>query len=642
MWSRVGSLAAIVACSVALTTGGALTGGSALALDLKETETLGRTHDVSALPPIAERLPKQPLVVDLKAKGREPGTPGGDLNTLIGRAKDARLINVWGYTRLVGYDEELNIVPDILESVEVEDDRVFTLHLREGHKWSDGEPFTSEDIRYWWEDIVGEERLTPSGPDPFMLVGGKPPKFEVVDETTVRFTWDGPNPLFLPTLAKARPPFIYRPAHYLKQFHIKYGDEAEIQALVDKYRVSSWAAVHNGLDEMYDAKNPNMPTLQPWKFRSDGDGQRYVMVRNPYYHRVDSEGHQLPYIDQVIMSVTDGRLIATKTQAGESDLQARGLSLSDATVLKRGEAEQDYKTLLWPLSYASQVALYPNLTVKDPTWRTLLRDTRFRHALSLAINREHINRAIYLGLGKPGNNTVLPESPLFSEADFTAWAELDIDKANALLDEIGLTERDKDGVRLLPNGKPAEIIVETAGESQEQLDVLELIKGDWAKIGIALFPKPSQRDVIFNRALSGDLVMGVWSGWDNGIATEAMAPDELAPVHGDSSLVWPAWGDYWESHEASGEPVDYEPAQKLLDLYKAWLASETAADRTKIWKDMLKIHADETLIIGTVSGVRQPVAVKAKVKNVPAKAFYGWDPGAQFGIWRMDEFWIDQ
>ncbi|MEJ8572416.1 ABC transporter substrate-binding protein [Microbaculum marinum] len=634
MWSRAGALGAGMAFALALAF------NPAAALEYKETESLGRTHDAAALPPVAERLPREPLVVDLQAQGREIGKHGGDLETLIGRAKDARLINVWGYARLVGYDGKLNLVPDILESVEVEDDRVFTLHLREGHKWSDGEPFTSEDIRYWWDDIVNEPSLTPSGPDPFMLVDGKPPTFEVIDETTVRFSWDGPNPLFLPTLAAARDPFIYRPAHYLRQFHTRYGDEAKIQELVDKYRASSWAAVHNGMDEMYDATNPDLPTLQPWVLESDGDGQRFVMVRNPYYHRVDTAGQQLPYIDRIVMSVADGRLVATKTQAGESDLQARGLSLSDATVLKRGEADQHYKTLLWPLSYASQVALYPNLTVKDPEWRKLLRDARFRHALSLAINRDHINRAIYLGLGKPGNNTVLPESPLFEEKFRIEHATLDIEGANKRLDDLGLAKRNAEGIRLMPSGRPLEIIVETAGESQEQLDVLELIAGDWKKIGIALYAKPSQRDVIFNRALSGDLVMGVWSGWDNGIATADMAPDELAPVHGDSSLLWPAWGDYWESKAASGEPVDYPPAQELLDLYKRWLSSGSDAERREIWKKMLEIHARETLIIGIVNGVRQPVVVSDHVRNVPVDAFYGWDPGAQFGIWRMDEFFM--
>lgn len=615
--------------------------GAAGAVEPKETETLGRTHDAASLPPVAERLPKQPLVVDLSARGRTPGRHGGDISTLIGRARDVRLINVWGYARLVGYDEDLNLVPDILADVEIEDDRIFTLHLREGHKWSDGAPFTSEDIRYWWEDIVGEPSLTPSGPAPFMLVNGEPPLFEVIDETTVRFTWDGPNPLFLPSLAAARDPFIYRPAHYLRQFHIKYGDKDAIERQVRAARASSWAALHNSKDEMYGAENPDLPSLQPWLLKSESSGQRFELVRNPFYHRVDTEGRQLPYADRVVMSVADGRLIATKAQAGESDLQARGLSLGDVTVLKRGEAAQNYKTLLWSNTYGSQVALYPNLTTKDPVWRELLRDVRFRRALSLGIDREMINRAIYLGLGQPGNNTVQPDSPLFREEFRTEWASFDPDEANRLLDEIGLTKRRADGTRLLPDGRPLEIIVETAGESAEQLDVLELIKETWKEIGVALFAKPSQRDVLFNRALSGDLVMGVWSGWDNGVATPDMAPDELAPVHGDSSLIWPAWGDYWESHQASGEPVDYAPAQELLDLYVAWLGSSSSEERAAIWDKMLAIHADQALVLGIVSGVRQPVVARTKLQNVPATAFYGWDPGAQFGIWRMDEFWID-
>lgn len=618
-----------------------LVAGAAQALEFQETETLSRTHDAASLPPVAERLPKEPLVVDLESRGRTAGRHGGDINTLIGRARDARLINVWGYARLVGYDENLNLVPDILRSIEVEDDRVFTLHLRDGHKWSDGHPFTSEDIRYWWEDVVAEPSLTPSGPAPFMLADGKPPVFEVIDETTVRFTWDSPNPLFLPSLAAARDPFIYRPAHYLKQFHIKYGDKDAIERQVKEARASSWASLHNSKDDMYNAENLDLPSLQPWVIRSTGGGQRFEMVRNPYYHRVDPEGRQLPYVDRVIMSLADGRLVATKTQAGEADLQARGLSLADVTVLKRGEATQNYRTLLWANGNASQVALYPNLTTRDPVWRELLRDSRFRHALSLGIDREMINRAIYLGLGKPGNNTVQPESPLFKEDYRTQWAGFDPAEANRLLDEIGLTKRRADGIRLLPDGRPLEIIVETAGESAEQLDVLALVAETWKEIGVSLFAKASQRDVLFNRALSGDLVMGVWSGWDNGIATADMAPDELAPVHGDSSLLWPAWGDYWESHQASGEPVDYPPAQELLDLYVDWLGSASSEERARIWDRMLAIHADETLIIGIVSGVRQPVVAKTKLKNVPAKAFYGWDPGAQFGIWRMDEFWID-
>ena len=136
------------------------------AVELKETETLSVTHDVAKLPPVAQRVPEEPLIV--RRDGLEPGRHGGDLDTLIPRAKDARLINVWGYARLVGYDDKLEVVPDILRDMEVEDGRIFTLHLRKGHKWSDGQPFTTEDIRYWWEDIVHEPKLSPSGADPFM------------------------------------------------------------------------------------------------------------------------------------------------------------------------------------------------------------------------------------------------------------------------------------------------------------------------------------------------------------------------------------------------------------------------------------------------------------------------------------------
>ena len=463
----------------------------------------------------------------------------------------------------------------------------------------------------------------------------------MIDETTLRLTWDAPNPLFLPALAAARPPFIYRPAHYLKQFHEKYGDPEEIARLVAERRASSWAALHNSKDDMYGATNPDEPTLQPWTFQSDGGGQRFTMIRNPFYHRVDENGLQLPYIDRVIMSVADGRLINAMAQAGESDLQARGLAFGDVTVLKRGEEQHGYHTLLWPMATSAQLALYPNLTTGDPAWREILRDVRFRHALSLGIDRDNINRALFLGFARSSQNTVLPQSPLYEERFASAYAAFDPQRANSLLDEMGLTDRRGDGIRLMPDGRPLEIIVETTGEGKEELDALALIEESWKEIGVGLYAKPSQREVLRNRALSGSLVMSMWHGWDNGIPTPDMSPDELVPVHGDV-LNWPAWGDYWESHGRSGEKIDYPPAERLLELYKAWMRSSDEGEREAAWKEMLEIHADETFVIGVLTEVRQPVVVKDFLHNVPGDAFYGWDPGAQFGVWRMDSFWLDQ
>jgi peptide/nickel transport system substrate-binding protein len=609
--------------------------GPSAALDLKETPGLD-----ASLPPVAQRVPDEPLVVDLEAKGRKIGKQGGSLDTLIGRAKDVRLINVWGYARLVGYNEKLELVPDILEDVDVEDGRIFTLHTREGHKWSDGNPFGAEDIRYYFEDVVSNESLTPSGLPPFLEVDGKGPKFEVIDDTTVRFTWDNPNPLFLPELAKSRPPFIYRPAHYLKQFHEKYGDPDHIAKEAAKVKKRSWAPLHAKKDDMYNGRNIKLPTLQPWiRKRKDSD-LRFVLERNPYYHRVDSTGQQLPYIDQVIMTVADGKLIPAKAQAGETNLQARNLSFSDITVLKKGEKLNDYVTALWSNTKGSEISILPNMTVKDPAWRKLMRDTRFRHALSLGIDRNLLNRVLFFGLGTPGNDTVLAASPLYKAEYTTKWADYDPDQANALLDEIGLTKRNKDGIRLLPDGRPLEIIVETAGESQTQIDALELVGDNWRELGIKLFAKPSQRDNLRERAITGQLVMSVWWGMENGIPTSEMRPDDLAPVRGDF-LGWHAWGDYYETDGEGGEKPDWAPAARLMELYEAWLVSKTPEERTKIWDEMLQINAEETIRIGLVSGVRQPVVIK-DVENVPLEGIYGWDPGAHFGIHRMDEFYMSE
>ncbi|MEP2707234.1 MAG: ABC transporter substrate-binding protein [Roseibium sp.] len=611
----------------------AIWAGPLAALELKETPGLD-----PILPSVSERLPSEPLIVDLEAKGRTVGRHGGTLDTLIGRAKDVRLINVWGYARLVGYNGELELVPDILQDVEVEDGRVFTLHTREGHKWSDGHPFGAEDIRYYFEDIVSNEKLTPSGLPPFLLVDGKGPEFEVIDDTTVRFTWEKPNPLFLPELAKSRSPFIYRPAHYLKQFHEKYGDADYITAEAAKVKARSWAPLHAKKDDMYNGRNINLPTLQPWARTRDDSDLRFILERNPFYHRVDTEGQQLPYIDNIVMTVADGKLIPAKTQAGETNLQARNLSFSDITVLKKGEKQNGYVTALWSNTKGSEISILPNMTVKDPVWRNLLRDTRFRHALSLGIDRNLLNRVLFFGLGTPGNDTVLAASPLYKAEYTSKWAQYDPEQANALLDETGLIKRNAKGIRLMPDGRPLEIIVETRGESQTEADALELVAENWKELGIKLFAKPSQRDNLRERAITGDLVMSVWSGFENGIPTSEMPPDDFAPVHGDR-LSWHGWGDYYETAGEGGEKPDWPPAQRLMELYESWLVSKTPEERTELWDEMLQIHADETIHIGLVSGVRQPVAVKS-VENVPLEGIYGWDPGAHFGIHRMDEFYM--
>ena len=151
----------------------------------------------------------------------------------------------------------------------------------------------------------------------------------------------------------------------------------------------------------------------PGATRPQPPAEQFVFERNPYFHRVDENGLQLPYIDRFILNVSSSAIIAAKTGAGDSDLQATGIDFDDYTFLKDAEKRYPVKVDLWKATRGSRVALMPNLNSADPVWRQVLRDVRVRRALSLAIDRHEINMAVFYGLGTESADTVLPESPLY-------------------------------------------------------------------------------------------------------------------------------------------------------------------------------------------------------------------------------------
>jgi peptide/nickel transport system substrate-binding protein len=600
---------------------------------LAETPALAGAVASGAVPPVGQRVPLEPLVA-----GGAPGRPGGDLRVLMAGPKDSRLMVVYGYARLVGYTTDLKFAPDIAKSVDIDEDRIFTFHLREGHKWSDGEPFTTDDFRYWYEDVALNPELSPSGLVRELLSQGEKPLVEFLDPLTVRYSWKHPNPLFLPALAGPSPLYLYQPAHYLKQFHAKYADKEKLKDLVKQRKQRNWVALYNRVDNAYRNDNPDLPSLEPWILETRPPADRFVFKRNPYFHRVDSAGRQLPYIDRVLMNISDSKIIPAKTGAGESDLQARYLRFDNYTFLKDAEARNGFTVRLWRTAPGSQLALYPNLNNNDPVWRALFRDVRFRRALSIAIDRHEINQAIYYGLAKEGLNTVLPESPLYKPVFRKSWAEFDLAHANRLLDELGL-KRGGDGVRLLPDGRPLQIIVETAGESTEESDVLELIRDTWSEAGIRLFSRPSQLQVFRERIFSGETMMAISKGFDNGLVTADTPPMEFVPMS-QQQLQWPKWGQYAETKGRAGEAPDMPLGRDLLTLLGDWFNTEAEADRKTIWEKILAVHADQIPTIGLVAGVPQPVVINNKLRNVPDEGVYNWDPGAHFGMYRPDAFWF--
>ena len=591
------------------------------------------------LPPLSSRLPKLPRVVNLAASGRMPGRHGGDIRTLIGGQKDIRLMTIYGYTRLVGFDEKLTLQADILERYESDEDRIFTFRIREGHKWSDGSLFTAEDFRYSWDDVQLNEDLSPGGLSPYLLSNDEPPVFEIIDPLTVRYSWKSPNPDFLPRLAAAQPLSMVLPAAYMKQFHKKYQDEEKLAGIVKELKVKKWTILHTRMARQYRPENPDLPTLDPWRNTTSPPAEQFIFERNPYFHRVDERGRQLPYIDRFILNSSSSSIIPAKTGAGESDLQANNIDFSDYAFLKEAEKLYPIKVSLWKKTQGSRVALLPNLNYADPAWQGLFRDVRVRRALSLAIDRHEINVALFFGLGAESSDTLLPESPLFKTELARAWSSHDPEMANMLLDQAGLASRDNDDIRLLPDGRRAEIIVETAGESTLETDVLELITDYWQKIGIKLFIRTSQRDIFRSRAIAGQIMMAIWPGMDNGVATADMNPGQLAPTS-DDQLQWPVWGMHTQSHGKMGTAPDIKEVNELLELYKSWRMSSTGEERARIWSRMLDIYADQVFSIGLLNATLQPVVRSSKLVNMPETGLYGFDPTSYFGVYMPDAFWF--
>jgi peptide/nickel transport system substrate-binding protein len=256
------------------------------------------------------------------------------------------------------------------------------------------------------------------------------------------------------------------------------------------------------------------------------------------------------------------------------------------------------------------------------------------------VDRTEINQALFHGLANESNNTVLPACAMYDEYLQTRWAVYDPEQANALLDEMGLTERDSDGVRLRPDGEPLEIIVHSAGESTEESDILELVHDSWLKIGVKIYTKPSQRQVFRERVFSGEAMMSIWSGLENGMPTPDMSPHELAPTRQDQ-YQWPKWGQHFETKGTVGEAPDMESAQQLFALNESWRTATTTAERQGIWTKMLRTYCEEVYSIGIVNSVPQPIVVNSKLQNVPVQGLYAWSPTSYFGIYHPDVFWFE-
>lgn len=467
------------------------------------------------------------------------------------------------------------------------------------------------------------KELTPVLPK-WIAPRGNPPLVSKIDTYTLRFEFDAPYSLFLERLASPEAmALVTKPKHFLKKFHKKYADPLELEALLQQRKTSSWAKLFQDVSDVKHAQftEKDLPSLCAWITTVPAPAKRFVMERNPYYWKVDTEGNQLPYIDTVVHELqADAQTVVLKAVAGEIDMQGRRLGgMQNTVLLKSGEKKGAYR-LVPKISTASVgLLLAPNLNHQDPVMNAIMNDPRFRKALSLAINREEINKTFYHGEGIPRQAAPLKESPFYSPTYERAFIEYDPNKANALLDEAGL-KKDAKGKRLRPDGKPLRVSLDVSLDVQAHVDTAEIIASNLKAIGIDAEVKAEARELFRQRTLNAAHDIALWGG-DGGM--ECLLEPRWYFPYSTESLHAPLYGLWYQSGGTKGlEPP--EEIKELCSLYDQILTTPSEEKKKELFGKIIEANERNLWIIGIVYDPPDYYVVSKKMFNVPAKDFQSW------------------
>jgi peptide/nickel transport system substrate-binding protein len=599
----------------------------------QEAPALAALVKAGKLPPVEQRVPQEPMVIKpLRSIGSYGGTwrrgflgPGDSENGNRVRSGDKLLF--WDVTGT-------EIAPSVAKGFELsEDGKRTTLFLRKGMKWSDGAPFTADDFVFWFEEMYQNKEIAPS-PAPELSVNGKAGRIVKVDETTVAFEFEEPYFLFPRLLAgdtqvgggqsrlqsDGRELGLYAPAHYLRRY-------LPIHSSAEALTTEAKAAGYDNWVQYFRFKsdwrmNREVPTLSAWMMVQPINTQSWVLERNPYFYAVDTAGNQLPYLDKVQLTLAENpEVINLRAIAGEYDYMERFIDLAKLPVFLENAKRGGYVVHLDPGFNGGDSMLYFNLAYRqDAEIRKWFQNADFRRALSLGIDRAQLNEAFWLGLGVPSTPipaAIIPESP--GEDYRLRWATLDVAKANAMLDAIGLNKKDSEGYRLrTDNGQRLRIQIDVAQTlTPTWPQQTEMIIQQWRAIGINADAKLLERSLFYTRVRNDDNQMSIFS--NNGTESLFLYTTAVLPNDPQSSQAGAAYARWYVSNGTAGiAPTD--PA--LLKAYEL-LRSAGSLDekaRNKVAKEIWKLAVDNVWTIGLVGlsptymGTR---VVNARLENVP-------------------------
>jgi peptide/nickel transport system substrate-binding protein len=608
----------------------------------KEAPMLAEQVKAGKLPPVDQRLPADPLVVPVVERTGQYG--GVWRRAFLGPADYNNYVRVV-YDALARFSPDgAKIEPKIAAGWQSSPDfKVWTIRLRKGARWSDGAPFTADDMLFWYKDVVLNKDLMPTVPGWLRNGDGTAALVEKVDAQTVRFTYKQPATLFLTAIANQdggdRTYAAFLPAHYLKKFHPEYTKKEEIDKLVQAAGFKTWTELFAAKNAPFE--NPERPTMGAWVPATRVSDQIFTLRRNPYFVGVDPSGNQLPYLDEVRFTFfADIQALNLAAIAGDMDMQERHIQMTNYPVFKENEKTGKYRVITWPTFGGSDAVVAFNLTYKaDPEIGKLFATKDFRVALSHAINRDQIKESVFLGLGEARQGVPAPWHPYFpGDESAKKYTQYKPDEANKLLDGIGLSKKDAQGIRLLPNGKPVSIELSVVPAFAAWPDTAQLISKDWEKVGVKTVVQLRERALHFKMRDANELQVEMWN---EDTTAFPFTGNAKADVRNQPILTTgPLFKQWYDTKGKEGvEPP--APIKKIVELVDT--ARTVGPDgQIKAAQEIYRIWADNVYEIGTVGltpMVQGVVVVNTRLHNIPTTLGNDW-PLRSPGNARPEQFFF--